>query len=174
MFSPPHNGGSKVENLRIMRNMREGDMHTYTHSHKHTQTQEHTHACTCILHYLCANIWVHLCSEGYIWACVLQVLWCYYYRKMLVPLSSSPPSCSPLILSYITPVSNGELDPEVSSVPAIDAIRGFTLVISVEQWNKICLWFRRKFLLNKTKHNCALVNLILTLLFIISIYLYII
>lgn len=117
VFSPPHNGGSKVENLRIMRNMREGDMHTYTHSHKHTQTQEHTHACTCILHYLCANIWVHLCSEGYIWASVLKVLWCYYYRKMLVPLSSSPPSCSPLILSYITPVSNGELDPEVSSVP---------------------------------------------------------
>lgn len=82
------------------------------------------------------NIWVHLCSEGHIWAWVLQ---CYYYRKALLPLSSSPPSCSHLILSYITPVSNSILDPEVSSVLASDAIIGFTFVISF-QWNNIAVW----------------------------------
>lgn len=60
-----------------------------------------------------------------------------------VPLSSSPPCCSPLILLYIIPVSTGELDLEVSSVPASDAIRGFTPLIS-KQWDKICLWFQEE------------------------------
>lgn len=93
---------------------------------KHTDAPRYFHVnayCTISVE----NIWVRPCSAGRAWAWVLQ---CYYYRKPLLPLGVSPPSCSHLILSYITPVSNSILDPEVSSAPDSDAIIGFAFVNS--------------------------------------------
>lgn len=128
VFSP-HNGGSKVENLRIMKKA------TGTHARAHPNTQVHPDIFMA-MHIAPFMLKISGCSEGRIWAWVLQ---CYYYRKPLLPLGSSPPSCSHLILSYITPVSNSILDPEVSCVLASDAIIGFTFVTS-SQWNNIAVW----------------------------------
>ncbi len=122
VFSPPHNGGSRVENLWIMRSLTQGHAHTHTHA----RTLTHT-AHTCSNH----PIYVKLC-----YACapalythnimIMKVLQCYYYGKLLLPLSSPPPLCSPALLSsshISTPLSSGELGPEASSRPANEAIR---------------------------------------------------
>lgn len=82
VFSPPHNGGNRVENRWIMKSL----------------TQGHAH----MLHppYLCKTL-LRLCTWAKCrtqWSWILQVLQCCYYGKLLPLL---PLNCTPLILSYI-------------------------------------------------------------------------
>lgn len=58
VFSPPHNGGSRVENLWIMKSLTQGNAHMRTHIQTHTHTGTHMlHSphlcktlCTCAVH----------------------------------------------------------------------------------------------------------------------------
>lgn len=62
VFSPPHNGGSRVENLWIMKSLTQGDAHTNVCAHTHARKHTHIHIDTRMRHlpHLCKKMPVHL------------------------------------------------------------------------------------------------------------------